>query len=207
MKLFYFLFLFYPWLLNAQYSKNFDKVVKADTIEYYGFDFSKFTLTDPINVGEEEIVKKFFSPWINYFESASNINYMAIKYFDKIVHRGINSMERRDSLLPDRWVLYEKNKLKMLDIEALVKSYVLKEKSGIGYVAIVENFVKEEEIARVCYVLFDISTREVYFAAVTEGFAHKHMGMTRHWGSAMYNSFESFVRLYKKECKIHNKRK
>lgn len=199
--------LFFTIISFGQNQNDFGKVLESKNIIYCGFDFSQFRLSNADKIGQENEIGKFFRAWISYFESDVNIPKELYKNTSKEVYRNTNEIQLRSELLPERWIVYNENHLDINQIQETIKSYNLRDTVGVGLVAIVENFSKTTELAYIWWVFFDLDSKEVIWANVTDGRASKGVGMTRHWGSAMVLAHMKFRNLYRSDLKRAKKKK
>tara|TARA_B110000285_G_scaffold121611_1_gene137500 strand:- start:423 stop:1061 length:639 start_codon:yes stop_codon:yes gene_type:complete len=181
--------------LKDEYVHDFEKVYDADTIFYYGIDFSNFGLYNPEKVGHEQIIMKFFPVWMNKVHEAYSKGQIEM-ILKKEVKKNFQQVQSRYKLLRDEWIGFDKHTLETQQIQELVKDYKLKRTTGIGLVLIIENFNKEKENARVNYTFFDITSREILWSIETKGEA-TGAGMTNHWATAIKNSFGPFKLTYR----------
>ena len=96
------------------------------------------------------------------------------------------------------------------DLEKIIKSYVLNEKSGIGMVVNIVNFNKPREYVSGYVTFFDIATREILYSLEATGPAGGG-GWAGHWASGIERIVrgmfidEIYKRKYTSSGQIHPK--
>ena len=181
--------------IKDEFAPNFEKVYEADTIIYYGIDFSNFGLFNPEKVGQEESIIKYFPVWINGVHKAYSKDQMEA-ILKKEVEKNFQPVQERYKLIRDEWIGFEKHTFETDKIQSIVKEYELDRTTGVGLVLIIENFNKEKEHARVNFTFFDIETREVLWSVESKGEAMS-AGMTKHWVNAIGSTFGPFKQAYR----------
>lgn len=187
------------YVSEFDYEFDFSRIQNADAIYYYGIDFSNFGLANPEKIGQEYNVQKFFPAWMNEVHIANPLNTLE-STFKKDVVRTFKPVQKRYKLIGDDWIGYDKKTFDIERIKEIVKEYVLEQSSGIGFVILIENFVKESELVEVNYTFFDISTREVLYNTTITGVA-SGAGMTKHWTKGINNTFRHFRKQYSLKLK------
>tara|TARA_B110000285_G_scaffold15998_1_gene15771 strand:- start:1526 stop:2332 length:807 start_codon:yes stop_codon:yes gene_type:complete len=180
--------------VNSEYGNQFSEVYDANTIVYYGLDFSNFGLTNPAKVGQEEMITKYFTAWmseVNSFLSVSKLK----SSLRKKVETNLQPVQGRYKLIREEWISFGQHNFDTEKIKEIVKEYQLKKTAGVGFVLIVENFDKELDVVRVNYTFFDIATREVLYSMKIRGSA-RGAGMTNHWSRGILSSYYTFTSYY-----------
>lgn len=180
--------------IKDEYSFDFARVYDADTIYYYGYDFSNFGLANPEKVGQEESIKKFFVAWMHDIHEIYKKSDLEVLLKTE-VKKDLQLVQDRYKLIRDEWITFEPHRFDTEKIKEIVKEYELNRTSGIGFVMIVENFNKEKEHVRVNYTFFDIATREVLWSVESKGEA-MGAGMTNHWSKGLEDAFTPFKIAY-----------
>ncbi len=178
-----------------------ERVFEADSIIYYGVDFSKVRLSNPEKAMQDEELTKFFGAWISWLDDEiPPKKYIArwLKKKERLVYeRGI--IQERFSLVPNDWVIIEDYSFPIDTVKRTLKTYDLKRKDGVGFVVNAENLNKRGEYVSAYYTFFDIKTREVLWSTKAKGNASSY-GMTEHWARGILDGMKEFVdQVYKKE--------
>jgi hypothetical protein len=177
------------------YGTRGNEVYFRSDIVFYGFDITYLKLTNPAKIGDGiAIVSRHAEEWNEILTQ------------EMLTVRKISDWMRKPTLFPgnsvfpnyrymdtEYFVTSVNYCLRLEDIEKIVKSYVLGEKSGIGMVVNLANFNKEREYSLIWVTFFDIDTREILFAVECSGKAGGP-GMGKHWAEGVSNAFrEMFI--------------
>jgi hypothetical protein len=185
---------------EVQPPDKYDSIRNAEPLFFYGLDFSCLRISDGSKVAKSnEYGKVFPRAWITFVEKEILRN----GYIERALRkRAVNY--KQDEIIsvslrvvPD-FIIARNYSFPIDTIKNAVKKYELREKSGIGFVFIPENFNKRQEKAMTWFVFFDIRTREVLWATEVGGKCG-HAGYTAHWGTGIVEGFKYFVRkIYRK---------
>ena len=177
------------------YGDRGNEVYFRNDIVFYGFDLTYLKLTNPAKLGDGVvIVPRHFEEWNKILTD------------DMLPFRKISDWMRKptlflgNSVFPNYrytdaqyFVTSVNYCLEFKDIERIVKSYVLREKEGLGMVVNLSNFNKGKEYSHIWVTFFDISTREILFAVEVTGKAGG-AGMGKHWAEGVSAAFrEMFI--------------
>jgi hypothetical protein len=182
------------------YGERANEIFYRQDIVFYGFDMTYLKLTNKGKIGDGIIIApKYMSAWnealtkdmlpiqkISDWMGKSSI-FIGNSVFDNYTYSDMQNFVTASNYC----ISFE-------DLQKVVKSYVLREKEGLGMVVNLENFNKEREYALIYVTFFDIKTREILFAAEVSGEAGGG-GMTKHWATGVENAFrEMFIdQIYK----------
>ncbi len=169
--------------------KSANPLLKAQSMHWYGLDFSNLVMFDHTQIGKAEQVKKIvFFEWQAYFNKHVTDDQL-LRWFKKSEirdhrktfyksHANLDTLTfirgKRLGLTEDKHiqevlgeVAFEENpllltshELSVTQIDSCIKSYKLEESNGLGVIMIVEKMSKPDENTKVVGVFFDISTRQ-----------------------------------------------
>lgn len=185
----------------AEFGESYDKVIDANSITYFGIDFSEMRLTNPKKISSARALRKFFPAWIADFDRDYELEHRVKKYMkkDQLLYRPEN-VQRRFELVVEEWIVFGDHSFDIETVKSIVKSYSLEEQSGIGMVVNVENFNKPQERGVMYITFFDIKTRELLWAVEMYG-PSGGWGMTSYWSTSIQNAFDKFFDLYRRRSK------
>ena len=189
---------FYACVTNAQ-TNNFSKVKAADTIIYYGLDFSNFILHNPQKVATEDAIDQYFSEWTTNFH-AQNPKKEFELFLRKKVRTRLEDIQLDSYKDLKNYVRSENRELSKELIAATIKEYALTDHAGIGLVIMVDKFEKARDRAFLQFTFFDVETREVLAIFDTNGKGYAH-GMMKHWLVGMDHCLFEFKTAYRKASK------
>ena len=174
--------------LQAQTIKDF--FGKTETpILYLGIDFTKAKLIDYPNPNVSDIIERQYA----------GINDLIITEVKKYDIRGAF---RRSSLDHDLGIVNDRNpkadkdalvstntadfhRLKAEDMAALVKSYDLKDKSGLGLLFVMEAMSKSGKDVAIWAVIIDMKSKKVLLAEREEGKVGMGFGFRNYWATGI----------------------
>lgn len=183
------------------------RVREANSIVWFGLDFSKAQLigsegfTDPVDIKE-----RFFDRW----------NRLIIDEADKYNFR---KTFQKESLEYDLSVVEERNKMPEADdlvinaeysfsqeeAESIVKQYRSSEfAEGLGLVFVIESFNKPEQIGTMWVTFFDIATHEIILIEKYTG-EPGGFGLRNYWARSVYEVIEKLEKNYKTWLKKNKK--
>ena len=160
---------------------------KTDTVVWAGLDYSLVRIIGPnLGLAPGSIFPGMPDGWNRLFVQ-ERIGKLGGE-LDKRVIADVEGMAERNRLAGTNQVVpvggaedaVEKSHITPKDIADAVKSYKLKEKSGLGLVFIVDRLVKPSASGAVYVVFFDIATREVISADRRLG-AASGSGFRNYW--------------------------
>lgn len=205
------------------------RVYDADTIVWFGADFSFFRLSHEKKVGQDEELLGYIDEWNDEFKFGfSNVKLASLLKKKKV----INDRSFTDNVtlnFKDRpWIISEKHIVDESEIEGHLID-IESENKGIGLVYVVVNFEKitEPEI-KGYFVWFDIETRKmlhIYSSSGRPSTEHvnsyggtvqissktkknrvpKMQGMTGYWYRGMIDAAVEFADDYKKGIVVEEK--
>ncbi len=146
-----------------------DPVAQADTVVWVGLDYSMVRMIGTADFRQpDKIFPTMFDTW-NYLFLREDYAVRAGRELNKKVVLDTTGVSQRNRLAtPDQIIRMDGDKqilseshITPLDIAEAVRSYELKEGTGIGLVFIIDRLVKLPEQGCVYLVVFDVATREV----------------------------------------------
>ena len=209
---------------SISYSQDVSEIFKADTIYFYGYDFSHAI------VKTKHPINDYVFPWIVYiskqispshFESnmcmsvihdfsfTNRVNGIFIENLVGGVENGVVKQEEsgRHPLLFDNVNITSSKKERDKDvilmtipnenIKKYLSEYDLEQKKGIGLVSFVAEINKEKESTLLQFIFFDIKTRYVYAADDVDISGAAGIGMEKHWGENFSLCVRWFLHGYK----------
>jgi len=182
-------------MIVFDYQLNKQKVFDANSIFYYGFDFSNMILVNSKKIGQEQKMNKYFTAWLSDFEGV--VPFKKIKHYlkkDFLINVKTNIQSRYFINTKKNWIASSDNNIDIDDVFSLVGEYmnVINEKKGIGLVGIVESFNKSEERVSIIFTFFDVETGEVLWVTKAKG-KSGGKGFTRHWTIGMMESLRNYI--------------
>lgn len=220
------LFLFISCNSIAQESAAFapQSIYDADTVVWFGADFTFFKLTDPRKVNEDDKLLEYVFAWNEEYKyGLSNVKLASLLEKKKV----INDKEFTDAITNDfkvkPWIQSERNTISIEEIQLHLNDIESSNK-GLGLIYIIENFYKDLPAELNGYfVWFDIETKKAihfyqssgypnndyYSASYLSNSASKRMpkskGMTGYWYRGMIDATVEFTVEYKKGIKRQEK--
>ena len=175
-------------LLNFNsWSQGNEVIKKAETIYFYGYDFSNFKLVNPKKANDVLIqyanglsgylVKKL--PPIDF---GANMNKKIIYNFDESnrINRSIPAYNFGSFHMPEP--------LSKDTCIVMIQKYNLQEEKGVGLIIFMEYADKYSESTRIRPVYFDIKSRDIIYSQPLIAENAKGAGFTRHWGKSFLKS-------------------
>jgi hypothetical protein len=188
-------------VLLDEWNNNFKKVFDSDTIYYYGMDLSKVRLIDPALISNSESIKNTYCPaWINSILDEIKLNDIRKYHNKKQVIHILGDVENRYLMLPNNFVISTEYSFPIDSVTAMIKSYKLNQKNGIGMVVIAESFNKTQESIFTYHVFFDISNRDILWAIKVQG-KPKGIALSAYWGKGVAHNILFETQVYKKRKK------
>ena len=182
------------------YGDRANEIFYRQDLVFYGYDFTYLKLSNSDKLGDGVIiVPKYFEAW----NETLTYDFLPIKKISDWMGKpgifvGNSVFEYHTYADMQNFVTSVNHCIQFEDLQTIVKSYVLREKEGVGMVVNLVNFNKEREYSLIYVTFFDIKTREIMFAAEVSGKAGGS-GMTKHWAAGVESAFrEMFIdQIYK----------
>ncbi len=172
------------------YGDRANEIFYRHDLVFYGFDLTYLKLTNKGKTGDGIIIApKYFPAW----NETLTYDLLPIKRISGWMGKpsifvGNSVFENHTYSDYQNFVTSVNYCIQFEDLQKIVKSYVLREKEGIGMVINLASFNKEREYSLIYVTFFDIKTREIMFAAEVSGKAGGG-GMTKHWATGVLNAF------------------
>tara|TARA_B100000795_G_scaffold85940_1_gene62493 strand:+ start:30649 stop:31407 length:759 start_codon:yes stop_codon:yes gene_type:complete len=212
---------------SISYSQDVSVIYKADTIYFYGYDFSHAI------VKTKHPINDYVFPWIvhtskenppSYFEEKmylnvindfSYTNKVNIKFIENLIGSNESRMIEEDEttgrypLLFDNPNISSKKDKEIKEenigaeipnklIEKFLSEYLLNQKTGIGLVVFVAEINKEKESTLLHFVFFDIKSRGIISVYNSHLKGASGIGMEEHWKHNFSMSVSEFLEEYNK---------
>jgi hypothetical protein len=207
---------------SISYSQDLARVYKADSICFYGYDFSHAI------VKTKHPINDYVFPWIihaseinppSYFEKKmymnvihdfSYTNKVNIEFIENLVVRNESKIIEEDETTGRYPLLFDKPNMSSkkheeisveIENEVIQKhlfEYSLTQQTGIGLVVFVAEINKEEESTLLHFVFFDIKGRNIISAYKSHLSGAKGIGMEEHWKHNFSMSVNKFLEEYNK---------
>jgi hypothetical protein len=182
------------------YGDRANEIFYRQDLVFYGFDFTYLKLTNPAKIGDGIIIApKYFPAWNEMLTyDLLPIGKISDWMGKPSIFVGNSVFEYHTYADMQNFVSAVNFCMPFENLQTIIKSYVLREKQGVGMVVNLVNLNKEGEYALIYVTFFDIASREIMFAAEVSGKAGGS-GMTKHWASGVENAFrEMFIdQIYK----------
>lgn len=211
-------FFFFPFMINAQYvaikhadefplvrQKKTDvlRVLNADTVVFYGLDFSQAVMEDK-DIQERKInpmtaietwIARFNGEWIRNADDP---------YFGKLLRKKIiMAEESQQEIYKDR--TQQSFELSMVeftveDIERLLKDYPYSKKPGVGLSIIVERLESTSDRLRAHFTFFSTDKHQLLWTLYMQS---SELGgeFVQRWENALVHLLKHFKEAYAREAK------
>jgi hypothetical protein len=215
-KYLFFLFFIYTFFSGFTQSKfilsdngnRIKEVAVSNSVVFYGMDFSLMRLTDAkkIDLEEKSDLDRFFPGWISLFEKLDYVKEVKRYLRKSDFSYSPASVQSRYKFVPKDWVILDDYSINYDTLISVVKDYKLKEKEGLGFVIIIENFNKRQERGTMYMTFFDIAKKEVLWSTQVWG-EPGGFGMTKYWLSTVFYGFGKYINYYNKMTRLALKNK
>jgi len=180
---------------SISYSQDVSVIYKADTIYFYGYDFAHFTFAEDVVVNAPG---RYIFPWINYINSHFPFSEME-KWMKTTIIQDFSFTNKINKEIVDNLSMMAINASSALtedSIQAIISNYDLKQKDGIGLVALMEYVNKAKEETLVQFVFFDIKTKKHIKTYESLVYGGNGIGFTKHWGRSFVKNLDHLIRSY-----------
>jgi hypothetical protein len=177
-------------------------VVNAETLTYYGLDFSFLKYVRPKMALEDDVLRKYLGAWFEFYQKeipprSFLFRWLGFKHYN---FDSSSAQSRIDSVARD-WVVVTTPEIEIEEIAETIKSYSLKGDTGLGFVIHPVEFNHIEENAKCYFTFFDIATRDILWIAETTGNINGN-GTSQWYGYAMVECTRNYIdQVYKKNIK------
>ena len=210
------------------YSQDVSVIYKADTIYFYGYDFSHAIVKTkhPINdyvfswiayASEQNPPSDFEKKMVmNVIHDFSYTNKVNVEFIENLIVRNESEVIKegestgRYPLLFDNPTPLSKKDEEIKDknigaeipnevVQKFLSEYSLNQKKGIGLAAFLAEINKEKESTLFQFVFFDIKTREIIFIFKYHLRGSGGVGMENHWKASFSTSAYLFLKQYNED--------
>lgn len=214
MSIFY-LLTFIPSTCIAQNEKcgivypiNVNKYDELSSVIWYGWDFSNFKICDK-NVYNYLIKDQYIPEWITRMNKMFSENEVRRDLGKQNFSSDLKTIQDLYKTKDFKTFLtFDKFELSIDSIKSIVKKYQLPQKSGAGFVIIIENLNKPERYVTGYLTFFDIATKEVLWTTKMKGLPGGKWGAELYYRNGILELYPYFFRkYYSKTIKNANKLK
>lgn len=179
---------------GIEYKYNTKAVINAPSILWYGFDVSNSHMLDFAKFQKGELILGANIPAIlamlEKTHTEKDIKRLTKK--DSVIMDMVTLQDLYENIDPDKFIVHRNREISIDSIKTIVKNYSLPQKTGMGFVVIVEMFNKPDTYVTGYVTFFDIATRSIYYAAKMKGTAGG-TGFNRYWGNGINSLTERFI--------------
>jgi hypothetical protein len=176
------------------YSQTEKDLLTADSIVYYGVDFSFAKYMSPKYDENLKEIKDIYFPAINYviLDEPKKFNFEKYLHKNKII-RIIDIVNKRNAAIDESKLRIEVDtfKVSIENIENALKQYDCGKMTGIGLVIFIQKLSKSEDKAEMNFIFFNIETKTIllnkYFSKHPGGF-----GFRNYWVNTIYKALKDF---------------
>jgi hypothetical protein len=174
----------------AQDVKISDLISRSSQVVYFGIDFSHAQVFDESARHRAELMKSSFQE-INLRFLAERGEWMQARFSKEVLpdEKVIGSLNSKHSDMP---LMMNKE-----SIQRIIDEYPIDSKPGTGLVFIVTRLEKHYKKARLCAVVFDISTKAILWMKEESGTSvGGPPGLSNYWYPKVCDAIENFVAAY-----------
>lgn len=185
---------------GIEYKYDVNALIKAENIIWYGVDFSKAKMTDPVKVYESSLVKnKHIPSWISTLNLKFSDDYVKKWFKNRNYSSDLASVQKLFLSIDENNVVVANDYNIPIDsIAPFIEAYSLPQTNGVGFVLIVENLNKPSRYVTGYFVFFDIESRQVLYANKMKGNPGSRYGFSQYWKNGMYELYAYFFGKYLK---------
>jgi hypothetical protein len=182
---------------GIQYKFNIQKYRDSPQVTYYGWDFSNMKACDK-NIYSYLIKDKNIPYWVHELNDIFSVNETRRKLDKNDYTADLSSIQDLyKSKNFQSFLTNDRYELAIDSIRAIVKNYDLPQKSGCGFVIIVENLNRVERFVSAYMTFFDIQTREVLWTTRMKGLPGGKSGVEVYYRSGFIEVYKYFfIRYY-----------
>jgi hypothetical protein len=182
----------------SSYSQENNKVQEAETIYFYGYDFTQFKLVEAEGRHFKlmsEPLQQYIYGWIGYISS----EFTRVKFqiaLKKYIVYDFDESTRRNEKIKEREILslYLPESKEESYYVKTISNYKLPQNKGIGLIAFMEYAEKKTESTAIRFIFFDIKSRKIMNTYSSVAYAGAGTGMIRHWGKSFVKNIYDFSR-------------
>ncbi len=182
----------------SQSEKLTDTVFYSGEMVFYGYDYSHFQLVDGKRMTQD--IKKFIFGWNDFLDVKLNKRVLASLFRkDRVTINQEPTDEKNRPLRSSELVSTARTIISKDSIQSYLSNYNFREKDGLGFVVIFENFEKESKSISGYFVFFDIATKKVIKADYFNSFDRNGYNRVNDWAIATVIAMKKYSKLYKKK--------
>jgi hypothetical protein len=165
-----------------------------------GYDFGDLKLTETKRLNDD-MSQQVFS-WIGFCQEHITDEKLAAWFKkDKVTSNLAPTVARAKKLNGTELVTFVKHTIPQDSLQRIVEGYDIKEKTGIGFVIIMECFYKPQKTASAYFTFFDIATKKILLADHFSGKEADGYGLTNYWGVSIIGITKNYSTLFKDKVK------
>ncbi|MBK7763295.1 MAG: hypothetical protein IPI46_07960 [Bacteroidetes bacterium] len=183
---------------GSVYELNVDKLNNSNNVTWYGWDFSTVKITDFIPKSEVADIKERYIPaMIKLLNKEFSVDWVDRKLNKDTFSSNLSEIQMLHNKIDETTLItYDDYELTIDSIKAIVSSYKLSKKDGIGFVVIMENLNKPNRMVSSYPTFFDISSREILLTARMTGKPGSKYGFVKWWEEGILETLFYFIRKY-----------
>lgn len=183
---------------GIDYQYDVKTVFNTHNLIYYGWDFSQSKLTDLSKIGDKRlIVEKYIPEWMAMMDNRYSADLLKRNFKMEQVTENFKSVQDLYRKMDvDAYISPSRYEISIEKLNSIVKSYDLPEKSGIGFVIIIENFNKPERFVTGYLTFFNIETRKILWATKMKGVPGSKWGFTQYYYQGLVELYDYYIRDY-----------
>lgn len=192
---------------GLDYQYDVKSVFNAGNIVYYGCDFSNSKFTDETKIGDsKKIVEVHLPEWQAEYNAQFSGRWVSDRFkFQKVTEnlKSVQDLYRKIDV--NRYVIATSYEIGLDKLKEIVKAYDLPEKTGVGFVAIMESLNKPEHTETVYFTFFDINTRNILWTTKMKG-EPRGYGFAKYYYVALYDCMNEYYARYVKKTRNAQKK-
>jgi hypothetical protein len=183
------------------YPIKIEAIQQADTVFWYGVDFSMARLTDGSKMSEGELMKNKYVPgWIAELNRRYSEEYFSKKIRPKKLSIDLDVVQNKYlEIDAGSFVIFSDYSFSLDSVERKIETYNLRQSSGLGLVLVIENMNKPNHYVTGYFAFFDIETRTIVHALKTKGLPGSKYGFHHWWKEGFIELFGVFFGKYYKK--------
>jgi|GEM_PF-2645573 len=148
---------------GIDYKYEIKSVFNTDNIIYYGWDFSQSKLTDVDKFSDRKIiVERHIPEWMIWLNGHFSAEFMQKKLKFTTVTANFQPVQDLSRKIDaNSYVRVSNYEIKIEKLDSIVSTYILPEKTGIGFIFIIESLNKPERFVTGYATFFNIETRKL----------------------------------------------
>lgn len=180
-----------------------NKAYEANKIYFYGYDFSHFKFVEIKRFEQGELIKQLIPLWTEKVSKSLDAKHLK-KWMgvDEVVTNYNATLKKSMELNSNSVIGVMKHELNKDSIPFWIQKYDFKETEGIGCIAFIECFYKDQKESSIWFAFFDLKTKEVYLTQRDDYRGADGHGLDNYWAIGLSeNVGHYFNKIFKKEKK------